>query len=177
MTFQPSHIARENIRSIHGTPWRILRHTNNCFFLYHADYDHLQIRRDAVEEELHLTVFIQRNRLDYHATWVFLDRKGNYYKRHHGYRFRNGKRQFKNVNRPVELRSLFSEFERDMPYLEQYISRIMVSFNSKILTLKQFLAPINFQKKSSKLHQKSPFTLPIPSSLFLYHPCQYKCCT
>ena len=127
MSFQPSYIAHENIRQIPGTPWRILRHTHNCFFFYHSDFDHLQTRHDALEEEIHLTVFIQRNRLDYHATWVFVDREGNYFKRHHGYRFKNGRRQFKNVNRPVQLRSLFSEFERDMPFLERHISRILVS--------------------------------------------------
>ena len=127
MSFEPSYIARENIRRIPDSPWSILRHSSNCVMLWHVDFDQIHTRNYNLREELHLTVFFHRNRLDYHATWVYVDRRGNFYKRHHGYKCQNGRRLFKNTNRPVQLRSIFTEFERDLPYLERHIARIMVS--------------------------------------------------
>ena len=140
MTFRPSHIARENIREIPNSPWSILRHTSNCLMLWHSDFNQIHTRNFNLKEELHLTVFFHENRLDYHATWIYEDRRGKFYKRHHGYKFQNGKRQFKNTNRPVQLRSIFTEFERDFPNLERHLARIMVScFNIlKLINFKRF---------------------------------------
>ena len=127
MSFEPSHIAYENIRQIPESPWSILRHSSNCIMLWHSDFDRIHTRNYNLKEELHLTVFFHRNRVDYHATWVYVDCRGKFYKRHHGYKCQNGRRLFKNTNRPVQLRSIFSEFERDLPNLERHIARIMVS--------------------------------------------------
>ena len=128
-SFQPAVIAYQDLRSIPNSPWSVLPHRPNLFFFYHEDFARLQTRPYAVSEELHISLFIQQNQFHFHATWVYADENGNFYKRHHGYRCRNGRRQFKRANRPVQLRSLFEEFERSLPELERYIARFLVSSN------------------------------------------------
>ena len=145
-SFQPSVIAIQDIRQIPNSPWSVLRHRPNLFFFYHEDFANLNTRPYTISEELHVSVFVQHNRFDFHATWVYADNKGRFYKRHHGYRrCRNGKRQFKSANRPVQLRSLFEEFERSLPELERHIERILVSINRSNNKLKYFIT-IKFQR-------------------------------
>ena len=126
----------DNLRYIRGTPWSVLRHTNNLFIFYNEEYDGLRYRKDTQYEEFHVSMFVRPNGVDHHATWIYRDRYGRFGKRHHGVRFRNGRQQFKSNSRPYYLQNLFNDFERDLPYLNipKNITRLMVSFHYNYIT-------------------------------------------
>ena len=128
MSFEPSRIAYDKLRHIPGTKWSMLRHTQNLLFFYHSDYEDLQVRSDSVFEGSHISLFIRKKAVDHHATFVYTDRRGHHYKRHHGYRYRKNRQEFKICHNPWHLKQLFEQFEHDLPNLgiPSYILRKMV---------------------------------------------------
>ena len=118
MSFTPSKIAFDKLKPIRGTKWSMLRHTKNLFFFYHRDYENLKARSDSVFEGSHISLFIRKHGVDHHATFVYTDTQGRHFKRHHGYRFRDNRQQFKNCRSPCHLRGLFEQFERDIYSLD-----------------------------------------------------------
>lgn len=128
MSFKPSRIDYEKIERISGTKWSMLRHTKNLLFFYHDDYENLKARSDSVFEGSHISLFIRKNAVDHHATFVYSDIQGRHYKRHHGYRFRGNRQEFKICRSPWHLQQLFEQFENDIPILNipHYLRKKMV---------------------------------------------------
>ena len=121
---------QSNVRNIDGTSWSMLKHSEKLFLFYHKEYEGLRYRNDTKSEEFHVSVFIRPDGVDHHATWAYYDKNGQFFKRHYGYRYVNGRQQFKSNSRPSHLSGLFNEFERDLEFLNlpSHITRRMVSY-------------------------------------------------
>ena len=128
-------INYQNLRRITGTSWSVLRHTENLWFFYHDDFSNIQTRGDTISEEMHISLFLRRQGADHHATFAFTNKYGQFFKRHHGVRYRQGRQEFKSNNNP-QLKYLFSLFEADIPMLiPNHIQRLMVSFTKIMIKL------------------------------------------
>ena len=130
MSFQPSQINYEAVYNIPGTDWSMLQHTHNLYFFYNQKYTNFKARKDTISEETHISMFVRRDGVDHHATYIYTDKNGKHYKRHYGYRYRNNRQQFKLCRNPSHLKSLFEQFEKDLPSLgiPNYIKCKMVRF-------------------------------------------------